>query len=97
LLLGGLLCLTTLSLLSGAIDKLQLVLIVFAAVSLTNALRDISAAFTKESALPVRFTFGASSMLAKMIDATQLPKLARLPMSSSQPILAALGPLMDGH
>lgn len=67
--LGWLLWLSASSLASSAPDKTQPIVTVFAAVSLTNALQDIGAAFTKESGLPVRFTFGASSMLAKMIDA----------------------------
>jgi len=54
---------------SGAADKPQPALIVFAAVSTTSALEDVGAAFTKESGLPVRFTVAAGSTLAKMIEA----------------------------
>ena len=67
--LGFLLCLTTLSMPSGAANDPQPGLIVFAAVSTTNALQDVGAAFRRESGLPVHFMFAASSTLAKMIDA----------------------------
>jgi molybdate transport system substrate-binding protein len=76
--LGWLLCLATLSLPSSAADKPQPVLVVFAAASLSNALPDLGAAFTRESGVPVHFTFGASSMLAKAI-------VARAPANASMP------------
>ncbi len=44
-------------------------LTVYAAASLTNVLQDIAAAYTKETGVPVRFSFAASSTLARQIDA----------------------------
>jgi molybdate transport system substrate-binding protein len=44
------------------------VLTVFAAASLTNVLQEIGAAYTTESAVPVRFSFAASSALARQIE-----------------------------
>ena len=41
---------------------------VFAAASLTNVLQELGDAFTKETAVPVRFSFAASSALAKQIE-----------------------------
>jgi molybdate transport system substrate-binding protein len=41
---------------------------VFAAASLTNALQDLGDAFTKETSIPVRFSFAASSTLARQIE-----------------------------
>ncbi len=41
---------------------------VFAAASLTNALQDLGDAFTKETSIPVRFSFAASSALARQIE-----------------------------
>jgi molybdate transport system substrate-binding protein len=43
-------------------------IIVFAAASLTNALQDLGDAFTKDSTVPVRFSFAASSALARQIE-----------------------------
>jgi molybdate transport system substrate-binding protein len=43
-------------------------LIVFAAASLTNALQDIGDGFTKDSSIPVKFSFAASSALARQIE-----------------------------
>lgn len=43
-------------------------LTVFAAASLTNALQDLGDAFTKDSSIPVRFSFAASSTLARQIE-----------------------------
>ena len=40
----------------------------FAAASLTNALQDLGDAFTKETSIPVRFSFAASSALARQIE-----------------------------
>src|SRR5258708_39479651 len=40
----------------------------FAAASLTNALQDLGDAFTKDSSIPVRFSFAASSALARQIE-----------------------------
>jgi len=41
---------------------------VFGAASLTNALQDIGDGFTRESSIPVRFSFAASSVLARQIE-----------------------------
>jgi molybdate transport system substrate-binding protein len=41
---------------------------VFGAASLTNALQDLGDEFTKETSIPVRFSFAASSALAKQIE-----------------------------
>jgi molybdate transport system substrate-binding protein len=41
---------------------------VFAAASLTDALQDLGDAFTKETSIPVRFSFAASSTLARQIE-----------------------------
>jgi molybdate transport system substrate-binding protein len=44
------------------------VITVFAAASLTNALQDLGDAFTKDTSIPVRFSFAASSALARQIE-----------------------------
>src|SRR6202451_3785201 len=41
---------------------------VFAAASLTNALQDLGDTFTKDTSVPVRFSFAASSTLARQIE-----------------------------
>src|SRR5271167_2171823 len=41
---------------------------VFAAASLTNVLQDLGDAFTSETSIPVRFSFAASSTLARQIE-----------------------------
>ena len=41
---------------------------VFAAASLTNALQDLGDAFTKDTSIAVRFSFAASSALARQIE-----------------------------
>jgi molybdate transport system substrate-binding protein len=41
---------------------------VFAAASLTNVLQDLGDSFTKESSVPIRFSFAASSALARQIE-----------------------------
>lgn len=41
---------------------------VFGAASLTNALQELGGAFTREMAVPVRFSFAASSALARQIE-----------------------------
>jgi molybdate transport system substrate-binding protein len=43
-------------------------IIVFAAASLTNALQEIGDGFTKVSSIPVKFSFAASSALARQIE-----------------------------
>jgi molybdate transport system substrate-binding protein len=61
------LCLLLLSLPSAAAaDKSAIT--VFAAASLTNVLQELADGFTRETALPVRFSFAASSALAKQIE-----------------------------
>jgi molybdate transport system substrate-binding protein len=61
------LCLLLLSLPSAAAADKSAVT-VFAAASLTNVLQELGDAFTKETAVPVRFSFAASSALAKQIE-----------------------------
>jgi molybdate transport system substrate-binding protein len=41
---------------------------VFAAASLTNVLQDLGDGFTRDSSIPVRFSFAASSALARQIE-----------------------------
>lgn len=41
---------------------------VFAAASLTNVLQDLGDAYTKDSLVPIRFSFAASSALARQIE-----------------------------
>jgi molybdate transport system substrate-binding protein len=43
-------------------------LVIFAAASLTDALNEIGNAYTKESKIPVKFSFAASSALARQIE-----------------------------
>ena len=43
-------------------------IIVFAAASLTNALQEVGDGFTKDSSIPVKFAFAASSALARQIE-----------------------------
>jgi molybdate transport system substrate-binding protein len=66
---GAFLCLALLA--SGAgyaqgVDRPAIV--VFAAASLTNALQDLGDAFTKQTSVPVKFSFAASSALARQIE-----------------------------
>jgi molybdate transport system substrate-binding protein len=51
-----------------AADAEPVAITVFAAASLTNALQDIGDAFTKSSSIPVKFSFAASSSLARQIE-----------------------------
>jgi molybdate transport system substrate-binding protein len=44
------------------------VLTVFAAASLTNVLQEVGAAFTRQTQVPVRFSFAGSSALARQIE-----------------------------
>src|SRR5712664_4732592 len=41
---------------------------VFAAASLTNVLQELGDGFTRQTSIPVRFSFAASSALAKQIE-----------------------------
>lgn len=43
-------------------------IVVFAAASLTNVLQEVGDAFTKDSSIPVKFSFAASSALARQIE-----------------------------
>jgi molybdate transport system substrate-binding protein len=51
-----------------AADEDKASLTVFAAASLTNVLQDLGDGFTKDSSIPVRFSFAASSALARQIE-----------------------------
>jgi molybdate transport system substrate-binding protein len=66
----GILTLLSLSLLGrmcpAAADKPPLT--VFAAASLTNVLQELGDSFTKTTSIPVRFSFAASSALARQIE-----------------------------
>src|SRR5579863_923 len=53
---------------SVAADADKLPITVFAAASLTNVLQDLGDGFTKETSIPVRFSFAASSALARQIE-----------------------------
>jgi molybdate transport system substrate-binding protein len=53
---------------SAAADQPKAPITVFAAASLTNVLQDVGDAFTKETSIPVRFSFAASSALARQIE-----------------------------
>jgi molybdate transport system substrate-binding protein len=46
----------------------RLSITVFAAASLTNVMQDLGDAFTKDTSIPVRFSFAASSALARQIE-----------------------------
>jgi molybdate transport system substrate-binding protein len=49
-----------------AVDKPAIV--IFAAASLTNVLQDLGDAFTKQTSVPIKFSFAASSALARQIE-----------------------------
>jgi molybdate transport system substrate-binding protein len=51
-----------------AADVAKPVITVFAAASLTNVLQDLGDAYTKDSSVAVRFSFAASSALARQIE-----------------------------
>jgi len=53
---------------SIAADPVKAPITVFAAASLTNVLQEVGDAFTKETSIPVRFSFAASSALARQIE-----------------------------
>jgi molybdate transport system substrate-binding protein len=53
---------------SSAAQTNEPTIIVFAAASLTNALQDIGDDFMKDSSIPVKFSFAASSALARQIE-----------------------------
>jgi molybdate transport system substrate-binding protein len=52
-----------------AADKQQPALLVFAAVSLTNVLGELSTSFEKQAAVPVKLSFASSSVLARQVEA----------------------------
>jgi molybdate transport system substrate-binding protein len=56
---------------AGALSAAErdLPFIVFAAASLTEAVTEVSAAFTQETGIPVKMSFAASSLLARQIEA----------------------------
>src|SRR4029077_4560709 len=58
-------CLAALQSLAAQPDK---GITVFAAASLTNVLQDLGDAFTQDGSVPVRFSFAASSALARQIE-----------------------------
>jgi molybdate transport system substrate-binding protein len=53
---------------AGAADEDKPSITVFAAASLTNVLQELGDGFTKDSSVPVRFSFAASSALARQIE-----------------------------
>jgi molybdate transport system substrate-binding protein len=66
--IGLMLWLSLLSLPSFAADSDKPPITVFAAASLTNVLQELGDGFTKETSIPVRFSFAASSALARQIE-----------------------------
>ncbi len=69
-LLGScLLMLCTLAMPVHAADARDQELLVFAAASLTNALDEIGAAYTRQTQRPVKFSYAASSALARQLEA----------------------------
>jgi molybdate transport system substrate-binding protein len=63
------LCLAVLAAPAFCADSRKSAITVFAAASLTNALQDLGAAFTQSTSVPVKFSFAASSTLARQIEA----------------------------
>ena len=53
---------------AGAADEDKSSITVFAAASLTNVLQELGDGFTKDASIPVRFSFAASSALARQIE-----------------------------
>jgi len=53
---------------AGAADQDKASITVFAAASLTNVLQELGDGFTKDASIPVRFSFAASSALARQIE-----------------------------
>ncbi len=62
------LCLSVLNVAAFAADADKPPITVFAAASLTNVLQELGDGFTKETAIPIRFSFAASSALARQIE-----------------------------
>src|SRR5271170_6718965 len=65
---GLMLWLSLFALRSVAADASPPAITVFAAASLTNVLQELGDSFTKETSIPVRFSFAASSALARQIE-----------------------------
>jgi molybdate transport system substrate-binding protein len=65
---GLILWLSLFSFVSFAATEDKPPIIVFAAASLTNALQELGDGFTKETSIPVKFSFAASSTLARQIE-----------------------------
>jgi molybdate transport system substrate-binding protein len=65
---GMTLCLLLFCLPSSAARTDRPTIIVFAAASLTNALQEVGDGFTKDSSVAVKFSFAASSALARQIE-----------------------------
>lgn len=57
------------SMLAPAASPAREELLVFAAASLTNVMQEIGASYTRETGQPVKFSFAASSALARQIEA----------------------------
>jgi molybdate transport system substrate-binding protein len=57
-----------LSVRSFSADSAKSSIVVFAAASLTNVLQELGDSFTKETSIPVKFSFAASSALARQIE-----------------------------
>ncbi|HZE43300.1 MAG TPA: molybdate ABC transporter substrate-binding protein [Steroidobacteraceae bacterium] len=53
---------------AGAADEDKPSITVFAAASLTNVLQELGDGYTKDASVPVRFSFAASSALARQIE-----------------------------
>jgi molybdate transport system substrate-binding protein len=53
---------------AAAADEDRSSITVFAAASLTNVLQELGDGFTKDSSIPVRFSFAASSALARQVE-----------------------------
>jgi molybdate transport system substrate-binding protein len=62
------LCLLLVGLPSWSADRDQPAIVVFGAASLTNVLQELGDGFTKQSSIPVKFSFAASSALARQIE-----------------------------
>jgi len=68
-LLGALILSSVLSIPAHAADAPDKQLLVFAAASLTNVLDEIGAAYTQQTGQPVKFSYAASSALARQLEA----------------------------
>lgn len=53
---------------SFSADSARSSIVVFAAASLTNVMQELGDSFTKETSIPVKFSFAASSALARQIE-----------------------------